>query len=1332
MSTFVNTTKIQNQPNMKKLLLTAIFSLTLLSTTMAQTLIDDVMRMKKEMREGLVRHQTDVIEYGATPAKLSIDVTGWDILSLRSWETENGRSYDQSAWGGATLIKSDGTKVKVSELDYIYSNTPYGLPKRDVGFSNGAITIGGEVFEHGVTMHAPAELAVNINGEYVRFEATVGIEDSSRRPGSVIFIVQNLNPNAMIENLIAAYPKEIGALTNLGKIDPEKWMSTIDGEVERQAAITAAKLIKGGSYIRQVESVDGTDQEKIAQYLSIITDIQRVIDIQNQYKFFNLANVKRAFDDIAESSKYDFAKYETRYQELEKLASERLDLSTGDKNAVNKAEKILALSRELLLSNTALDNNKIIVSRYRLGSKARSANSSYIGTQNNNWSNQLSSSRLGFDAEISMMNNFRAEEPKYETIYKPERSNPVSDLMLHWDADKILFTSVNERNLFNIFEVGVDGSGAREVIQTEEPDLEFTDGTFLPSGKFIATSNIGYNAVPCVHGTDPVGNMVLYDPKDESLRRLTYDQDANWHPIVANNGKVMYVRWEYTDLTHYFSRITMHMNPDGTEQKALYGSGGFFPNSTFDIQPLPGNTSKFIAVISGHHGVVRAGRLMLIDPAKSRKKLDGIVQEIPFSTREVEPKIADGLVNGVWPQFIKPRPVTDKYFLVTAKLTANSLWGLYLVDIYDNMTLIAESEGEGYINGIYLQERVTPPSIPDRVDLDDTESTVYIQDIYEGEGLPGVKRGTVKKLRLFAYEYAYINSPSNHMAQGIQSGWDIKRLLGEVDVNEDGSSIFKVPANTPISIQPLDEEGQALQWMRSWFTGMPGEVVSCVGCHEDQNMMPLTKQSLASKQQPQAIEAWEGGVRPYTFDLEVQPVLDRACIACHNEKSKLNFVSGTYDELIKSGDLKFSTSYLNLHPYVNRQGPEADALVMKPYEYHASTSELIRILKNGHHGVELTDKEWRSLYAWIDMNAPYHSKFVQNDLNGYNQICRRQELMKKYGNVDVDWEQEIEDYAAFLKSKGEITPVMPNYTAPKYKEVKSKSWPISGEDAVAMQSALGENRKEIDLGNGMKMTLRKIPAGEFIMGDNTYGKESAPEAKVKIDKPFWIGEMEVSNEQYNALVPEHDSRYMAQFWKDHTGPGYEANRPAQPVIRVSYNQAMEYCKKLSEITGLNVTLPNEAQWEWAARAGSQTPFWFGDLSSDFGQYENLADVQLEKMAVSGVNPRPMGKGPMFDLFNYLPKSADVDDQSMHQADVKSYKSNIWGLYDMLGNVREWTSSDYKPYPYKASNKEEIGDDKVVRGGSWIDRAKFSAAYSRKSAKAWQPLNNVGFRVVVIE
>ncbi len=1321
---------------MKKILLTLSGLFFTMSSLFAQSLAEDIISSKKELKESQIQHKTRVIRLGEDAEKISVDLSGWQKVSLRSWGTEDGISYDQSGWANAYLIKNDGSKVKLSEVTYSYASTRYGQPKLNTGFENALITINGKEYSHGISMHAEAEVIIDLNGEYKAIEAEVGIEDTGSAASSVIFIVQNMSPQSKMESLIAKYPTQMAAMIAFGGIDTEKWMNDDSATFEKKAAENAVKMLEDKSYFEaEIAKVAGSTDEMITAYVNIVAQIQKVSDLSNKLQFVNAANVRRAFDDMKSESGYDAAKYEAKLKELEAVDIDKIDLFNGDTTAIELAEKALSLSREILLSNSALDNDRIILSRYTLGSNARKGGAPVLGTQNNNWTNQMSASRAGFNAEIAEMSNIRDEQPEFKTIFKPEIDAPVSDLMLHWDADKILFTSVNNRDKWNLFQVDIDGSNVEEVIKTDEPDLEFMDGTFLPSGKFIANSNIGYHGVPCVHGADAVANMVLFDPADNSLRRLTFDQDANWHPVVANNGKVMYVRWEYTDLTHYYSRITMHMNPDGTEQKSLYGSGGFFPNSTFDIQPLPGNTSQFIGVISGHHGVARSGRLMLFDPAKSRKKTEGIAQEIPFSTRPIDPIIKDGLVNGVYPQFLKPRPVTDKYFLVTAKLSPNSLWGIYLVDVYDNMTLIAESEGEGYINAIYVQQRETPPVIPEKVDLSSKEATVYIQDIYEGEGLPGVPRGTVKKLRVFAYEFGYVKALSNHIAQGVQSGWDIKRLLGEVDVNEDGSAIFTVPADTPISLQPLDSLGQAMQWMRSWLTGMPGEVVSCVGCHEDQNMIAMPKSVAASKQKPQAIVEWEGGPRSFTYKLEVQPILDRACIACHDESSKLDFTGDKYDEGIPGDrfiipELPFMMSYLNLHPYVNRQGSEADALVMKPYEYHTSTSELIRILHNGHHGVELTDKEWRTLYAWIDLNAPYNGSFIQRDLNGFNQIERRQELACKYNDITIDWQQEIEDYANFLASKGEIMPVMPEYTAPKYKAAKAKGWPFDVATAEDMQNKLGETVREIDLGDGTKMVFRKIPAGQFVMGSNEYGKESAPEGRVKIDTPFWIGEIEVTNAQYGALTPEHDSRYIAQFWKDHVYPGYEANRPDQPVIRVNYDQIVEYCQKLSEKTGLNIKLPTEAQWEWAARAGSDGDFWYGD-TADFSEFENLADVQLEKMAVTGVNPRPMGRDhKYFKYFNFLLKSEDVDDGEMIQIESGSYKPNAWGLYDMLGNVRELTSSDYLPYPYKESCVENA--DKVVRGGSWIDRAKNSTAYSRKSVAPWQPSNNVGFRLIIEE
>ena len=1106
-------------------------------------------------------------------------------------------------------------------------------------------------------------------------------------------------------------------------------------DTERALVLKLAAYLKDSSYIkntiRQIETEKKVETQ-ITGYQKLHKQVQRMLLLQSELKWLNMEAIRLAYEDMKRIEGFDAVKYLPILTELEQQVKQGFgNIYSGDEAVLVNAEKAVANKRAILLANPLLNGDKILTVRYQLGNRDRRAMAPELGTQSNNWSNQESARRKGFNADIVELSNLR-DEVQIRTIYKPDNTSSIADLKLHWDGDRAMFTQTMSDNRWNVFEVKLNNGDCKKLIDNPEPDLEFYDGTYLPDGRIIANSNIGYQGVPCVNGSDPVGNMVLYTPQSKNLRRLTFDQDANWNPVIMNNGRVMYTRWEYTDLTHYYTRIVMNMNPDGTEQKALYGSGSMFPNSTFDVQPLPGYASAFVGIISGHHGVARSGRLILFDPAKARKGAAGMLQEIPHRNRPIVEEVKDRLVDGVWPQFIKPSPLNDTYFLVAAKLDKNDLWGIYLVDKFDNVTCLHKMEGEGYISPIAVRKTVTPPAIPDRVKLDDKQATVFIQDIYEGEGLKGIPRGTVKSLRLHAYEYAYVHTQSDHHWHGIQSGWDIKRMLGTVPVEEDGSVIFKIPANTPVSIQPLDKDGVAVQWMRSWLTGQPGEIVSCVGCHEDQNQIVIPKRVIASQKAPHALTPPEGGTRSFTFDLEVQPILDRACIACHNGEGKAFDLRGG-----KKDGKGYGTSYLNLHPYVHRQGGEGDMVVLYPYEYHPNTSELVRLLKKGHYNVQLTDAEWRKIYNWIDYNAPDKGYFNANVLKsfpyqGYDQIERRKQLTDKYaGGAGVDWKKEIADYAAQLKNKGEIKPVMPKKVSPvKEKVLKVKGWPFAPDRVKEMLADEKETVKVLEIAPGVQMTFVRIPAGEFVMGSYHGEPDTYPTTKVKIDKAFWMGELEVTNQQYNTIFPQHDSRYVDQQWKDHVVPGYPANKPEQPVIRVSYNDAMEYCKILSQKTGLNITLPTEAQWEWACRGGSDEDFWFGNLNADFGKKDNLADVTTNKFAVSGVDPQPMSpESPWYKYYTFLPKAANVDDGSLVQVGGKKYEANPFGLYCMHGNVAEWTRSDYVPYPYK-ENPKKVSEYKVVRGGSYIERPKYSTAYSRKGFYPYQCVFNVGFRVII--
>lgn len=1279
-------------------------------------------------------YTSDEYRRGIKPGVVSIDLTGLKEVSLVTWGTPDGTDNDHAVWGNAKFTKKNGETVWLEDMKPKFRKIEGNWMTVNKNFAGNALQVRDTKYEHGMIAHANSIMVFDLGGEYTKFDSEIGIDEGSSG-GSAMFKVMATSGRTEAEALVAACPDVETNLVPFIGAPVADWLTSPGTALERASVVRlVTQLDKPEYYTSRIDALEKEPnvEKRIREYMKLQKEVGSVLNLQNQLVWLNMEAIDLAVADMKKMSGFDAAKCDARLAELKALVAKGFgNIYSGDKAVLEAANRALALKREILVSNPALDVDKILVTRYKLGDAARYVMAPSLGTQANNWSNQYSASRGGFNAEILELTNLRGDKIHERSIYKPKGDDAVTDVHLHWDADRMLFTSTDEEKRWSIYEIGIDGKGLHRVVEIPEKDVEFTDATYLPSGKIIVNTTLGYHGVPCVDGADAVGNLALWDPANKKLRRLTFDQDNNWNPVVMNNGRVMYTRWEYTDLMHYYSRIIFHMNPDGTEQKALFGSGAMFPNSTFDIQPLPDGSSAFIGMISGHHGIARSGRLIIFDPAKARKGVEGMVQELPYRNRPIIPLVKDELVNGVWPQFMKPQPLTAKYFLVTAKLSPNSLWGVYLVDVFDNLTLICEAEGEGFVNPIPVAKRKTPPVIPDKVQEDNKEATVFIQDIYEGEGLKGVPRGSVKKIRVMAYEYAYLHTGSNHYAQGIQSGWDIKRLLGEVDVEEDGSVIFTIPANTPVGLQPLDVNGRAIQWMRSWFVGQPGETVSCVGCHEDQNLIPMPKKVIAAGKKPAKITAPEGGVRPFTFELEIQPILDRACVACHNGtdlKGGIDFTGGRKDER-----LGFSKSYLAFHPYFYRQGPEAEMAVLNPYEYNESNSEMFQILHAGHHGVELTDKEMKTLYNWLDFNVPYNSTFNANDLKqkdgaSINQKERRKMLADKYAcGSSVDWEAEIVAYAEYLKKQPKPEPVKPAaQPAPEVKKFKVKGWPFTPEQAKAMVG--DDNRKSVDLGDGIKMNFVRIPAGTFVAGGTGYGQTKSKE-KVKVDKSFWMGEIEVSNEQMRTMIPAHDSRYIGQFWKDHTTPGYPVNQPERSATKVSYLEAMEFCKKLSEKTGLKVNLPTEEQWEWAARAGSESDFWYGDSNTNFGAYENLADEELTKMAVAGVDPQPMSKTSFwYPYVNFIPKDESVNDGNMLMTKGGTYKPNAWGLYDMQGNVAEWTRSDFE----RSSDPTIVDADKVVRGGSWYERPKRAIIPIRRNFLPWQQVWNVGFRVIIEE
>ena len=1018
----------------------------------------------------------------------------------------------------------------------------------------------------------------------------------------------------------------------------------------------------------------------------------------------------------------------------------RLD---GLRAAACDAAAFRVLRDEALLANPLLDFDRLLLVK-------RGANKLGLPM---NYQGNCSLDPAGYDNEIAVLSPVRPDGA-LTTLYRPEGGRFVGDVDLHFDADRLLFSTTVAGGRWRIFEAGTNGAAPRQLPLIDEPDVDNYDACYLPDGRVIFTSTAPFTGVPCVRGSAHVANLYLREA-DGRIRRLTVEQDHDWCPTVMADGRVMYLRWEYTDLPHAFSRILFHMNPDGTGQMEHYGSNSYWPGSMFYARPLPGAPSRFVAIVGGHHELPRMGDLVVFDVARGRFEAEGAVQRIPGRGRPVEPIALDLPVAQTWPKFLHPFPLDDKHFLVSCQPSPGAPWGIWLADVFDNLVPIRELPGYALLEPVPLRAVPRPPVITDRVDTNRTDAEVMLADVYAGPGLRGIARGTIKALRIFSYDFAYQGMGGEPDAPGLDGPWDVKRILGTVPVEADGSARFLVPAYTPVSVQPLDADGQALQLMRSWFTAMPGETLSCVGCHEPQNTASPARTTLAGAHAPVPIQPWHGPPRGFDFRREVQPVLDRWCVGCHDGTPRpdgRSIPNLTDRPPVPAQDNKnaynlasrFTPSYHALRRLVRTPTRESDMHLPPPGEFHADTTRLVQMLRKGHHGVALDAEAWDRLITWIDLGAPAHGTWT--DICGPERVqaqaARRREMRRRYEGVDEDPETVIEGggFKSGVDSNasgmsptcgGASRPALPvgpleskvGPGGPPGRTLDSRTVPAPSNPSAAPLT--------VDLGGGIELELVRIPAGGFVMGQGDGAADERPCAGVRIARDLWMGRCEVSNEQFARFDAAHESGLEFGDYI-HFSPGergWSLSRPRQPVVRVSWHRARAFCDWLSAKTGRRFRLPTEAEWEYACRGGAATPLSYGATDADFSSVANLSDRTHQAIDPFGWAGRPQVIPP------WRPADTRFDDHARVAVTVGSFAANAWGLHDMHGNVAEWTGTAYRPYPYVPADGRESpgpGERVVARGGSWYDVPARARSAFRQPYTPDRAVYDVGFRVVCEE
>lgn len=271
---------------------------------------------------------------------------------------------------------------------------------------------------------------------------------------------------------------------------------------------------------------------------------------------------------------------------------------------------------------------------------------------------------------------------------------------------------------------------------------------------------------------------------------------------------------------------------------------------------------------------------------------------------------------------------------------------------------------------------------------------------------------------------------------------------------------------------------------------------------------------------------------------------------------------------------------------------------------------------------------------------------------------------------------------------------------------------VSSNNALAADPAAGSTFRDCPACPEMVV----VPAGEFVMGSTLAESghtDEKPQHTVRFAQPFAVGKFEVTFDQWDACT----AAGRCPKAKD---DGY--GRDKYPVINISWTDAKAYVEWLSEVAGKPYRLLSEAEFEYAARAGTQTPWFWGDAADSWGS--RLACEYANTHDEAGKEAHP----------NYVWSHHQCNDGYGENAPTGKYKPNAFGLHDMIGNVREWIEDcqqhGYEGAPTDGSVRAHSGtcEERMTRGGAWIDGPSSSRSAYRYSEPENLRNYKVGFRV----
>lgn len=506
-----------------------------------------------------------------------------------------------------------------------------------------------------------------------------------------------------------------------------------------------------------------------------------------------------------------------------------------------------------------------------------------------------------------------------ETVLIDSPDGVVRDPDVSPDGTKVVFSWKTSRTKddYHLYIYDLEEGDYQQI--TFGQGISDIEPKWLPNGKIVFSSSRAIQIVDC--WKTPVSNLYVCNADGSDMIRVGYDQVHTTYPTVTEDGRVLYTRWDYNDRTQMFVQALFQMNPDGTNQTAVFGNNSNNPTTVMHTVEVPGASSKYLTIVSGHH-VVQGGKLAWIDTAVERDGKSPLtyVREKAESGESIDTLGQAGTIYK-FPVALNEYEMFYSKAPSWASSKQETKFDLYYYNARTGEeTKVADGSkiACSQISPIRTRKLFNRPSM---VNYNTNVGTYYVANVYEGDPVAGVKKGDIKYLRVVALGYrpyaigsvsagnsdAYPNGygtsdPSTPVGVA-NSTWDVKKVIGIVPVEADGSVMFSCPSDEPVYFQLLDKDGLMIQSMRSWSTLMPGETFSCVGCHESKNSVPNNggTVTLAMKKGVQKLQKdlWMttpeyDNYDPYkdfkgfSYSNEIQPILDQSCIACHTDVEEAN------------------------------------------------------------------------------------------------------------------------------------------------------------------------------------------------------------------------------------------------------------------------------------------------------------------------------------------------------------------------------------------------------------------------------------------------------------